>query len=281
MNENLKFVKSPLNYTGGKFKLLPKIMPLFPDKINTFYDLFGGGFNVGINVTANKIIYNDIDTMVTNILKEFKGKPILEILEKLENIRNKYNLNRENKEGYLKLRKDFNANKNNYYFLMLIFHSFNNQIRFNKKGEFNLPFGGRTFNNNIKDNLYEFIKNIKIKNIEFYNEDYEYIITKSNLNNNDFVYCDPPYSIAFKEYNGIHYWSKQDDIKLMNLLDMLNENNIKFALSNVFECKGNINDELINWSKKYNVTHIKNDYSNCNYIRKNNSKDDEVLITNY
>ena len=281
MSEKFNFIKSPLNYTGGKFKLLPKIIPLFPDEINTFYDLFGGGFNVGINVTAKQIIYNDVDTMVTNILREFKENPMSEILEKLENIKNEYNLNRENKEGYLKLRKDFNINKDIYYFLMLIFHSFNNQIRFNRKGDFNLPFGGRTFNDNIKSNLYGFIKNIKTKNIEFCNEDYTNIIKISKLNNDDFVYCDPPYSLAFKEYNGIHIWSKQDDMKLMNLLDELNENNIKFALSNVFECKGNVNDELINWSKKYNVIHIKNDYSNCNYIRKNNSKDDEVLIINY
>lgn len=30
-------IKSPLNYVGGKFKLLPQILPLFPDSINTFY----------------------------------------------------------------------------------------------------------------------------------------------------------------------------------------------------------------------------------------------------
>ena len=55
-----ELIKSPLNYTGGKFKLLPQILPLFPDKINTFVDLFAGGCNVGINVRANKIICNDI-----------------------------------------------------------------------------------------------------------------------------------------------------------------------------------------------------------------------------
>ena len=52
-----ELIKSPLNYVGGKYKLLPQILPLFPDNINTFVDLFGGGFNVGINVKANKIIY--------------------------------------------------------------------------------------------------------------------------------------------------------------------------------------------------------------------------------
>ena len=36
------YVKSPLNYTGGKHKLLPQILPLFPEEINTFVDLFTG-----------------------------------------------------------------------------------------------------------------------------------------------------------------------------------------------------------------------------------------------
>jgi site-specific DNA-adenine methylase len=34
--------KNPFNYTGAKFKLLSQILPLSPDKINTFVDLFGG-----------------------------------------------------------------------------------------------------------------------------------------------------------------------------------------------------------------------------------------------
>ena len=47
-------IKSPLNYVGGKYKLLSQILPLFPKEIDTFYDLFGGGFNVGISVDAKK-----------------------------------------------------------------------------------------------------------------------------------------------------------------------------------------------------------------------------------
>ena len=50
----MSYVKSPLNYVGGKYKLLKELIPLFPKEINTFVDLFGGGFNVGINATANK-----------------------------------------------------------------------------------------------------------------------------------------------------------------------------------------------------------------------------------
>ena len=52
-------VKSPINYTGGKYKLLNQLKPLFPQKIDIFVDMFCGGFNVGANVNAKKIIAND------------------------------------------------------------------------------------------------------------------------------------------------------------------------------------------------------------------------------
>lgn len=51
-------IQSPLNYTGGKYKLLPQILPLFPKDINCFVDLFCGGCNVGINVCAKKYVYS-------------------------------------------------------------------------------------------------------------------------------------------------------------------------------------------------------------------------------
>ena len=52
-------IKSPLNYIGGKTKILDQIIPLFPSKINNFVDLFAGGCNVGINVNADKVWFND------------------------------------------------------------------------------------------------------------------------------------------------------------------------------------------------------------------------------
>ena len=52
-------IKSPLNYTGGKYKLLPQILSFFPEKVHFFIDLFCGGGNVGINVPADYTLYND------------------------------------------------------------------------------------------------------------------------------------------------------------------------------------------------------------------------------
>ena len=59
VDSHKKYIKSPLNYIGGKYKLLPQLMKYFPTDINTFVDLFSGGFNVGINVKSNKNICND------------------------------------------------------------------------------------------------------------------------------------------------------------------------------------------------------------------------------
>ena len=54
----LGYIKSPMNYTGGKYKLLPYILPSFPGELSRFVDLFAGGLNVGINVQADVIYAN-------------------------------------------------------------------------------------------------------------------------------------------------------------------------------------------------------------------------------
>lgn len=100
-----KYIKSPLQYTGGKYKLLPQILPLFPDNISTFVDLFGGGFNVGINVNAEHIIYNDTSEQVVDLLEYFKREELNVLLGEIDTYIEKYNLSKENKEGYLKLKR--------------------------------------------------------------------------------------------------------------------------------------------------------------------------------
>ena len=66
-----KYIKSPMNYTGGKFKLLNDIIPLFPKDINNFVDLFAGGLNVGLNVDAKNIYANDQITYLVDLYKFF------------------------------------------------------------------------------------------------------------------------------------------------------------------------------------------------------------------
>ena len=277
-----KYIKSPLNYTGGKYKLLNQILPLFPEDINTFVDLFTGGCNVAINVNANRIIANDLCSEVISVYEGIQNGTTEENIRMIEETINEYSLSKENKEGYLELRNYYNeGNKDWYVLYTLIAYAFNNQIRFNKKGEFNIPFGKdrSDFNPALKQKFRDFSDAIHNKNIKFTNYDFRKL-SVDKLKENDFVYLDPPYLITDATYN--MGWNEEAEKDLLSLCDKLNEKGIKFAISNVLEHNGSKNEILIEWSKKYNINYLNYNYSNCNYHKKDNGhKSVEVLITNY
>ena len=300
-------IQSPINYIGGKAKLLDQIMPLFPKKIDKFVDLFCGGCNVGLNVDAKKVYYNDNNFQLIklyNILLKYNKK---DIVNKIYEIIDNYNLSlvskygydyydctsseglgKYNKDKFNKLKLDFNGMKKNdkAYLLLyvLIVYAFNNQIRFNSKGEYNLPVGKRDFNKKMENKLYKFVERINNQDCEFTCEDFRnYDIQK--LTNNDFVYIDPPYLITCASYNENGGWTENDEKSLLTMLDVLNENKVNFAMSNVLTNKGNTNNVLNKWINEHNnlnVYHLNYNYSNCNYHTKNKFETcDEVLITNY
>lgn len=292
-----KYVKSPMNYTGGKYKLLHQIEPLFPEDINLFVDLFTGGGNIAVNVNANKIVANDCEENIIGIYKTFQGYDnVDELIGQIEEIIKTYGLTIDNMEAYNQFRNDYNSLKTsqgnyppllsyniNILLYVLICYSFNHQYRFNSKGEFNMPFGKERsqWNENMKNNLIKFHQRIKEKDIVFLNKDFRQLKV-DKLGNDDFVYCDPPYLITCATYNEKDGWNQECEEDLLNLLDELNTKKIKFALSNVLYSKGKTNDLLIEWSKKYTVHHLDYTYQNCNYHTKDKTnKSDEVLITNY
>lgn len=289
-----KYVKSPMNYTGGKYKLLPQILPLIPENINTFVDLFTGGANVAVNVNAKRIIANDIESRVIGIYKRFQTESIDNIINKIETLIRKYDLSMENVDGYNEIRAYYNrlATDNivgdfpydpNILLFVLICYSFNHQFRFNSKGEFNMPFGKdrSRFNDTMKQNLINFHMAIREKNIIFIDKDFTELKV-DKLTSDDLVYCDPPYLITCATYNEKDGWNETREKELLSLLDRLNERGIRFALSNVLFSKGKTNDLLIEWGQKYNIHHLDYTYKNCNYHTKDkSSKPDEVLITNY
>ena len=293
-----KYIKSPMNYTGGKYKLLHQIEPLFPENINLFVDLFTGGGNIAANVKANKIVANDCEENIIGIYKTFqKYDNVDELIAQIEEIIKTYGLTIDNTEAYNKFRNDYNnlkTSQGNYplpissynmdiLLYVLICYSFNHQYRFNSKGEFNMPFGKERsqWNENMKNNLIKFHQRIKEKDIVFLNKDFRQLKV-DKLGNDDFVYCDPPYLITCATYNEKDGWNQECEEDLLNLLDELDTKKIKFALSNVLYSKGKTNDLLIEWSKKYTVHHLDYTYQNCNYHTKDKTnKSDEVLITNY
>jgi len=298
-----KLFRSPLFYVGDKFKLLEQILQSFPNKINNYYEPFVGGGSVFLNVNAKKFHLNDLDENLINLHKflsrnynnqKYFFKEIKRIIEKYNLSRSFYedivplNLKKKfkktyyakyNKEGYVRLKNDYNASnkKNLLQLYLLLIYGFNRILRFNSNQKFNLPVGNVDFNKNTLNALQNYFSIISGKKFKFYNKDYEGFLEKISFTKNDFVYCDPPYLISASEYN--KFWSKENDINLLKILDKLSKNKVKWALSNVIEYRGKKNTVLIKWSKKYKIKYIKSNYISFNDNSIKNFK--EILVTNY
>ena len=294
--------RSPFFYVGDKYKLMKQLDDLFPDEINRLIEPFCGGGSVFLNTKANKYLANDNNSYMIELhkfIKSFRGKreEFFNALEKLIieyklsasylNINVPTDLKKQyvkthyavyNKISYNRLKLDFNNNKEDMMRLyLLLVYGFNHMLRFNTQGEFNLPVGNVDYNKNVVSALNGYFDFMEQEDITFYCEDFEKFVKSLRIKTNDFVYFDPPYLISQSEYN--KYWTEKEEIRLLNLLDLLNEKGIKFALSNVLEHKGKQNNILIEWSKKYKVINVSSNYISYHDNSIKNSK--EVLIVNY
>ena len=306
-NERKEVIPSALNYTGGKYKLLSQILPLFPKDADQVVDLFCGGCNVGINVDCNKVLFNDSNEYLMGLLDTFRRLTKEEIFDWIYKSIDKYGLSlvskngydfyncesskglgEYNKAGYNKLRDDFNkkGSKDNEYYLMLyllIVYSFNNQLRFNRKGEFNLPVGKRDFNSKMQGKLEAFIDRVKSGDYRFTTDDFRNV-SMEGYTDKSFFYADPPYLITCATYNEQAGWTENDEKDLLRYLEELDKKGIRFALSNVLESKGKKNailSEWINQNMKFKAIPLNYDYTNSNYHTKKDGITKEVLVVNY
>lgn len=303
-----RLIPSPLNYTGGKYKLLPQIFRLFPDRVRYFVDLFCGGACVGVNADCNRVILNDTESRLIRILEMFRNHPFEVLVSKIGKIIDKYGLSRVNEHGYEfygcnggdglgaynkhgfnLLRTAYNSSKktgvdDSLMLYVLIVYSFNNQIRFNNKGDFNLPVGKRDFNGAMRHKLQVFSERMKSIDCELQNVSFvDFDIRK--LYADDFVYADPPYLVTCASYNENGGWSSLHELALYEQLERIDARGIPFALSNVLLNKGKANVLLEEWldrNPRFICHHLDHSYSNSNYHAKDKeSSTDEVLITNY
>lgn len=282
-------VKSPLNYIGGKYKLLNQLFQYFPQKIGTFVDVFAGGLDVSLNVREERrvdhIICNDINHYVIGIYEYFQHHTADDVIAGVNRLIEEYNLTRQNLEGYNQLRTHYNIYRDSLELFTLVCYGYNHQFRFNNRGEFNNPFGRNrsSFNPRIETGLREMIpllEDLHFEHVDFRNLPFD------NLVEGDFVYADPPYRITCGSYNdgkrGFLGWGLQDDVALMNILDELNNRHIHFAMSNVLCHKGMENAELSQWAEQYHIRDLNFDYNNCSYNTENAEQTTrEVLITNF
>ncbi len=255
--------ESPLNYIGSKAKVIPYIKENIIQS-NKFIDVFGGGFNVGINTSANDIIYNDINFIVKDLIQSFQKYDTYDYILYVKKFIEKHQLEKGNKETYLAARNYYNSlstdKKDIRMLFAIILYSYQQQIRFNSNFGYNNPVGVRWFNDCILSKLISFSRVIKEKNVSFISTDYISLQESVSIDKNTFLYLDPPYKLTTGSYNdgkrGFKGWDDELEQELFSFIDKMTAQGIPCMLSYVLEHKDVKNIALEDWINKNGYVHI-------------------------
>lgn len=276
--KDLVINKSPLNYSGSKDTLVPKILSELPQNLDTFVDVLGGAFNVGANVQAvNKVVYNEINPFIYSIIEWLLAGDKTEKVNDVEDVIKEFGLQKGEKQPYYNLREEYNT-KNPSVLLLYVLHmySFQNMIRFNSSHKFNTPIGVAGYSDDIKNRILNF--RVKAPEYELLNIDYVSIRWDEYPENTVF-YFDPPYYITSAAYNdgkrGMKGWGITEEIELLNTLKRIDDLGYKFILSNVLQHNGKKHIMLEQWIEENNLRVIEAGVSGWRYAK------NEVLIVNY
>ena len=247
--------------------------------------MFGGAFNVGININADKIIYNDLVPPLADLMKAFRDNSKEDILKYIDTTIAKFKLSKTNKEAYYNFREYYNKNnscddgkKNNPLDLFILScFSFSNYISFSYNyKKFNSSAGTNRshYTKDMKNNLILFKDKMDKIDLTILNNSFEELDYDADA----FYYLDPPYFLTDATYN--KFWNES---KEKELLKILSQANFKFALSNVIEYNGKTNNLLKEAVKEnnWNVIPIESDYRTNSSNQKKRIKNNEVLVINY
>ena len=293
-----RIVRSPLFYVGDKRKLMPQIKLHFPSHIDRFIEPFVGGGSVFMNVDADGFLLNDLNHIVIQIhsmLSSYCDRKD-DFFREVFSLIQKYGLTSSflgipqgrgkssdckdvNSEAYNRMKTDFNSGgkKDIMLLYLLIIYGFNHMIRFNKKGEFNLPVGNLDFNENVYNALNDYFAQTETKQPQWHSQDYSAFLAEIDFRKDDLVYLDPPYLISSSEYNKM--WNEECERNLIREMDRLDAMGVRFAVSNAITYRGKKNDIFGDWAKKYNIHPISSNY--ISYWDNSRKESGEVLVTNY
>ena len=252
-----KIVIPPIKSQGIKTKLVPWIMDLIPEISGRWIEPFLGTGVVGFNANFKEAILNDTNPHIINFYKGIQKKEITASLMKhyLEKEGELLSIAEENGyEHYRKVRTRFNAGEYSPYdFIFLSRAGFNGMMRFNNKGNWNIPFCkkpdrfAQAYITKITNQVSTVSKIIKPEPAWiFYNKSFADIIPLAT--ENDFIYCDPPYYGRYVDYyNG---WTEQDEELLFTLLS---NTKAKFILSTWHHNDWRKNDMIDKFWNRFNI----------------------------
>ncbi len=274
-----KLVIPFLKWVGGKRQLLPQIKLFLPKNLlsYTYCEPFVGGGALLFDLQPKHAIINDLNQELINVYNVIKNNPE----ELIEDLKKHYNTS----EYFYEIRsvdrfplfQEFDNIQRASRIIYLNKTCYNGLYRVNNAGEFNSPFGKYKNPNIVNEPVIravsKYLNNVDIK---IFNTDFEAVL--NNLPEHSFVYLDPPYHPLSESSNFTGYtqggWNENNQIRLRNVCDILNEKGIKFLLSN------SSSDFIKDIYSKYNITIVKATRA----INSDSSKRgpiNELLIRNY
>ena len=219
-----------LKWAGGKYRLLDKLSPHL--KGQKLIEPFVGSGAVFLNMDFERYLLGDINPDLINLyqcLKKEKGKFV--------KYAHSFFVDENNKQSaFLDFRKEFNSGltgrRRAAMFVYLNRHGFNGLCRYNKSGQFNVPFGKYKKPYFPEKEMIHFIKHSK--NAKFVCGDFVTLMNRSRRG--DVVYCDPPYvplspTASFTSY-AAQGFSYDQQVELAYRAKHLANRGVKVVISN-------------------------------------------------
>lgn len=198
----------PLKWAGGKRWLVPHLEPLWRrHQQRRYIEPFCGGLAVALGLQPQQALLNDLNPHLINFYKQIGCGLSLEIEAHYD--QTLFYAHRARFNQLVKTdRAETKEGAQLFYYLNRT--CFNGLCRFNRSGEFNVPFGQyRTVNYATDFAAYRKL----FHTWSFMNRD----LAKLSIKPGDFIYADPPYDVEFTTYSaGGFTWD--DQIRTAELL---------------------------------------------------------------
>ncbi|MBR3712024.1 MAG: Dam family site-specific DNA-(adenine-N6)-methyltransferase [Bacteroidales bacterium] len=278
----------PIKSQGIKTKLVPWINDIIlrsgidVAKANWIEPFFGTGV-VGLNtIVGGQRIVGDTNPHIINFYNGIQNGTITPFNMREYLTREGKMLSEADEDGYVHFRtvkNRFNAEHNPFDFIFLSRAGFNGMMRFNRKGEWNIPFCKKpdrfapAYITKICNQIGESTKVIRRYDWHFNNQDF--IETIRQAQKGDLIYCDPPYFGRYVDYyNG---WTAKDE---ENLFNALSETPAKFILSTWHHNEFRSNDMIDKFWGRFNIQTQEHFYHSGGHIENRHAMV-EALVFNF
>lgn len=278
MNE--KIYVPPIKIQGIKTKLVPFIRQnVVMDSHSVWIEPFMGSGVVGFNIEPHRAIFADTNPHIIAFYNQIKSGEITPQRVRAFLEHEGELLQQGDDTYYYTVRERFNSEHNPLDFLFLNRACFNGMIRFNKDYAFNVPYGhkpqrfAKAYVTKIVNQVEHVAFLLNKYSWEFLCQSYEQTISLAQQN--DFIYCDPPYIGRHVDY--YDSWDEQSELLLHKALF---ESKAKFMLSTWDHNDYRANEYVSSvWGDCFKIT--REHFYHVGAKESNRNPMIEALLTNY